>query len=228
MTDREDANNYLARSTIEILTHYMGDKGAEIAACLAELTGEMPPVTGDPTDEAEPHRLQPPEKQISWGITRRNGKFAVAILTESEDSQASRVAERIERDYGGFVVRRVTARAYSFDPARETQRYKAFVKRLTPGASIGHVAGYPGTIGCFVRSTAESENWIGVISASHVLGRNNKSKSGDSIISPGNPDGPRISRNEIGTLDRFIILTHFEEDAPGNYLCCGSLCRSKR
>jgi hypothetical protein len=221
MAVREDANNYLERSTINILTHYMGDMGAAIAARLAEINGEMPPVTSDPTEEAAPPRLQPPEKQMSWGITRRNGKFAVAILTEQRNSEANRKAERIERDYRGYVVRRITARAHSFDPTGRGHTYKPVVRHRTPGASIGHVSGYPGTIACFARSTVVGENWIGVISASHVLGRNNKSKPGDAIMSPGHPDAPKSSKHHIGALDRFIMLTSFEEDVPGdNYLCC--------
>jgi hypothetical protein len=219
MADAEDAIDYLARSTRDILTHYMGDNGTKIADCLEEFAGEMPPVVANSTDEGESYRLPPPEKQISWGITRKNGKFVLAILTEIQDSEANRVAERIEKNYGGLIVRRITARAHSSHPA---PGFNSSIRRLSPGASIGHVSGYPGTIGAFVRSTRENENWTGVISASHVLGRNNKAKDGEIVISPGHPDGPKSCKNQVGTLDRFIYLTHFDEDDDphGNYLCC--------
>ena len=211
MADYKDANNYLVRSTFDILTTYMGDEGAEIARRLERLNAELPPVVGGPG------RLRPAEKTISWGITRRKGKFAVAILTERKE--VNPILEQIEKDFGRTAIRRVMAQAHSFDPssAADEPKHDSLPDRM-PGASIGHVHGYPGTLGCFVRSH-EPDPWVGAISASHVLGRNGKSTAGETILSPGHPDGPKSSDAKIGTLERFIYLTHFE-DPSDNYLCC--------
>jgi hypothetical protein len=200
----------LARSTSDILRIYLGEEGNEIAESLKTLNLEMPALVGGPDS------LRPANNQVSWGITRRQREYKVIILAEEND--ASRALQQLDAKYGSVFVTRVTGQAQSFDPSLASKHKPYTPLRAVPGASIGHVQGYPGTLGCFVRST-ELDSWIGVLSASHVLGRNNQSNPGESIISPGHPDGFKTKGAEIGTLADYVFLTHFQNKSD-NYLCC--------
>ena len=211
MADHDQTGAYLARSTHDILRTYIGDDGEQIAENLIALSAVMPSVLGDPG------QLRPAEKQVSWGITRRDGKFKVIILADGVHDL--RVLQEFKDS--GILVDPITAQAHLFDPiaVQATPASSSLkARKRNPGASIAHKAGYPGTLGCFVRTTRPG-NWIGVISASHVLGRNGISKPGDDIFSPGRPDGPGNARDKIGRLDDFSSLPHFE-DPYDNYLCC--------
>jgi hypothetical protein len=205
------STQYLARSTHDVLREYLRDEGAEIAENLEMINRMMPAIFSGPTD------LQIADKQISWGITRREGKYKVIILVEG--NEIDRRLQDIDRHFSDVFVTPVNAQAHSFDPALAPQiRACASLPERAPGASIAHQSGYPGTLGCFVRTTGPGD-WIGVISASHVIGRNNISKKGEQILSPGPPDGAKAISNVIGTVADFIMLSHFQ--APeDNYLCC--------
>jgi len=209
MADHTKTHEYLARSTRDVLSDYMGDEGYEIADSLKDLNALMPAVLAG----------RPADKQVSWGITRRDGKFKVMILA---DDDTDPTIQGIVRSYGGVFVNRLTAEVHSLDPTRLNVPISPLLRERTAGASIGHKSGYPGTLGCFVRKS----NWIGVISASHVLGRNNRSRKGDEILSPGSPDGPKLHSSKIGTLEDYFLLSHFE-NASDNYLCCQDIALVK-
>jgi hypothetical protein len=212
MAAQTKTHEYLVSSTRDILRTYMGDEGYEIAESLKTLNAVMPAILAG----------RPADKQVSWGITRREGKFKVIILAD-DDTDA--MIQEIVRSYGGVFVNRLTAQVHSLDPSLAKLSKSPSLPVRAAGASIGHVSGYPGTLGCFVRATKKG-NWIGVISASHVLGRNNKSKTGDQILSPGHPDGPRAHSAEIGTLEDYILLPHFQSTSD-NYLCCQDIALVK-
>jgi hypothetical protein len=152
------------------------------------------------------------------GITRRDGRYKVLIL--SEGNEVHRAVQELGEAYDGVFVTRVPGRAHSFDPAsaREHRPHLTLPDRA-PGASIGHVAGYPGTLGCFVLTAKSHGSRIGAISASHVLGRKGQSEKGDDILSPGHPDGPKVRGAKIGVLEEFSLLTDFQDESD-NYLCC--------
>jgi hypothetical protein len=213
MAISRSADQYLARSTRDVLRAYIGDEGDEIATGLERLNEVLPAVVAGPNQG-----LRAAEKQISWGITRQEGRYKVLIL--SEGNEIHRAVQRLGEAYDGVFVTRLPGNAHSFDPASaiEHQRHLAMPDRA-PGASIGHVSGYPGTLGCFVLTAGPNGNEIGAISASHVLGRKGQSKKGDDILSPGHPDGPRVRNAKIGVLEDFSLLTDFQ-DIQDNYLCC--------
>jgi hypothetical protein len=215
-----NADRNLARSTRDVLRAYIGDEGDEIATGLERLNEVLPAVVAGPDQ-----RLRAAEKQISWGITRQDGRYKVIIL--SEGNEIHRTVQSLGKTYDGVFVTRVPGRAHSFDPASaiEHRRHLAMPDRA-PGASIGHVSGYPGTLGCFVQTAGANGNWIGAISASHVLGRKGQSKKGDDILSPGHPDGARVRGAKIGVLEDFSLLTDFQ-DISDNYLCCQDIALVK-
>jgi hypothetical protein len=172
----------------------------------------MPAVVGGPDQR------RAAEKQISWGITRRDGCYKVLIL--SEGNEIHRAVQDLGEAYDGVFVTRVPGRAHSFDPASARKHPAHFaLPDRAPGASIAHVAGYPGTLGCFVLTAGSPGGRIGAISASHVLGRKGQSEKGDDILSPGHPDGPKIKGVKIDVLEEFSLLTDFQDESD-NYLCC--------
>lgn len=200
-----------------LLAAHLGKMGKSIYDNLVEINKEVPAVLG----EGKNLRIQAPDNRLSWGIKRQDGKFVLSVLVERDDSRSLEIARRLSKDHGGVVLApRVIGRAQSTNPSDKGR--KRAVQGLEPGASIGHIRGYPGTIGCVVRSTKNKEDWIGVTSASHVLSINNTADEGDIIIAPGHPDGPKSNKARCGSLDRFIYLTHYSKsDRPGvNSICC--------
>src|SRR5262249_60952420 len=101
MADHTKTHEYLARSTRDVLSDYMGDEGYEIADSLKDLNALMPAVLAG----------RPADKQVSWGITRRDGKFKVMILA---DDDTDPTIQGIVRSYGGGFVNRLTGEGQSF------------------------------------------------------------------------------------------------------------------
>lgn len=220
MTDSSplNAEMYVEAATTSIFEHYLGEYGAKIALCLADANREMPPIVRALIGENSYCRPQVSDRQISWGITRRDNKLKVALLVEKPDSHAASVADSIEAAYQGSVIRFTAARAHSSPPQHRVPRIEW---SLAPGSSIAHKEGFPGSIGCLVRSLDEGDDWPGLVSASHVLSKSNRAKSGDAILVPGHPDGPRINTNQCGSLARFLLLADYDQEAlESNYLCC--------
>jgi hypothetical protein len=216
MSDLPASMAYIDEATSSIFEHYMGSLGEEIADCLMNANRGMPPILREFLDGAAQYRPQSSARQISWGITRRDKKTLVALLLEKSDSDAAVTAEQITKAFPGSVIQLTTARAHSSAPGKTQRRGE---RRLVPGASIAHEDGFPGSIGCLVRSLENDEGWRGVISASHVLSKGNRGHTGDWILVPG--DDPRLSTNQCGTLERFILLPEYDQDAEdANYLCC--------
>src|SRR5262249_32439813 len=97
-----------AFGTKEIITYYLGDYGARIAEALIEQGRRLPPVFVEDLVGGSKALTSPPDKQISWGITRQEGRYRVAIILETtnHDSAAAKAAGIIEKSYGGVVVQR--------------------------------------------------------------------------------------------------------------------------
>lgn len=211
MAVQSKADDALAHSTLEILRTYIaGDDAVKIAQSLEVLNRAMPAVIG------KPGQLRAAERQISWGITRRDGKYKVIVLSEGDE--INRAVQLIDDTYKGVLITRVPGLGHSYDPsvAQRTKPHSSLSQRhRQSGASIGHQSGYPGTLGCYVAVGDQ----VAVISAAHVLGRIGRSKKGDHILSPGNPDGPANMSAIIGILQDFTLLRHFQNTAD-NYLCC--------
>jgi len=81
-----------------------------------------------------------------------------------------------------------------------------FQRRLRParpGVSVGHYAVSAGTFGLVVRGR-EGRNLI--LSNNHVLANENRGAVGDPILQPGDWDGGKRGRDEIGALQDFVPL----------------------
>jgi hypothetical protein len=201
-----------------VLPQLRGSKISALAERLADADSQLPDVVG----EGKSSRIQGPDKRISWGLARRKGKFVVVILSERENSRSLSEAEDIAKSFPGLVETKVIGGAYSVNPGDMGR--KPLAPPLYPGSSIGHIRGFPGTVGCVAQNRLGKESWIGVTSASHVLSILNTAKKGDPIIAPGHPDGPKSSASRCGSLDRYIFLTHYSKVSENtNHLCCSDM-----
>lgn len=79
-----------------------------------------------------------------------------------------------------------------------------------PGISIGHFKVTAGTLGCFVKDSA---NKIYILSNNHVLANSNKAKISDVILQPGKLDGGRKAKDVIAMLSDFKVI---EFNKPNN------------
>jgi hypothetical protein len=167
----------------------------------------------------EEAKLQAPDRRLSWGVSKKNDKYVVAILVEKDDSWALRKAEELRSAYQDAVLVSITGVAQSSRPG-DTKPQARTVTKLAPGLSVGHIRGYPGSLGCLVKGRTKGTDWPGFVSASHVLAINNTAEKEDPILQPGHPDGPRSLDNKLGTLANYIFLVHYrkgeEEIAPTN------------
>jgi hypothetical protein len=204
----------VAKSTVELFSQLSGAGSKPLTERLLEVNKQLPVVVG----EGKSLRIQSPDNRMSWGIARRDDKFVAVILYEKENSRSQSEAEAIAKSHPSLVETKVLGRAYSVNPRGKGR--KTLVSPLHPGASIGHIQGFPGTIGCIARSIREGEDWVGVTSAAHVLSITNTADRGDPIIAPGHPDGPKSNANRCGSLARFIYLTHFKDLKGANLLNC--------
>jgi hypothetical protein len=185
-----------------------------------EFTKEAPLIKAE--GEKSP-KLQPPDKRLSWGITKRDGEPVLALLVEQSDSWAMRRAKSFDES-NQKIIYTVTGLAHS-SKVNEPITAKTS-SNLVPGLSVGHFKGYAGTLGCFVTAKSKSSNQdcIGFVGASHVLGLVNTAKPGDDILHPCPPDGPRVKGNKVGILADFTYLIHHDESSeeinenlsPGN------------
>ncbi|MGK7873150.1 MAG: hypothetical protein AB4426_07500 [Xenococcaceae cyanobacterium] len=162
---------------------------------------------------------------MSQRLTKENGRYVAIILVERDKGQAYGEALKIKNDYPNNINYRLIGKAQSANP-RALGR-KSMVSGLNPGSSVGHIRGYPGTLGCLVKSTEEEQDWIGFTSCSHVLSINNTAQGNDIIIMPGHPDKPKVSTHKIGVIDRFIYLTHYSDEPGINVLNCSDVALVK-
>lgn len=72
-----------------------------------------------------------------------------------------------------------------------------------PGISVGHYKITAGTLGCFVKDSA---NRIYILSNNHVLANSNKAKIKDVILQPGKLDGGRKAKDVIALLSDFKVI----------------------
>lgn len=216
------AVRYVSRATRAIIPHYLRDGGSELAAHLAETNERVPPLVAEITDEGA--KIGVGKDQLSWGVTRRGGKFVVAILISDRDIRAKQLVKQLAQTYQGMVFARSVGTAHSSDPQNHYSPVPSTLYSngaICPGASVGHIRGFPGSLGCLVRSTVPGQDWIGVLSASHVLAMNNRAKKGDIVLSPAAPDGSGLDEDQCGTLERYKLLVDFDKELHGaNQVCC--------
>jgi hypothetical protein len=210
----------VAFNTKEIVTHYLGGEGARVAEALIDHGNRLPPVVlKEVLGPKGGYATQSADKQMSWGITKHDGRYKVAIILESgeQGSDALRAAELIERSYQGLIVRDVSARAHSSGPDRAC---KPLIEGLNPGGSISHRDGFPGTIGAIVRNDRGDGEWLGVLGASHVLAHHDAA-AGGFVFAPGRLDGSAMNTEICGKLERYKLINFYDEDTPdADYLNC--------
>lgn len=165
-------------------------------------------------------RIQEPDKRLSWGLALSDGRHVVRIFVERDNSRALEEARTLAAQFPNFAETEIIGRAQA---SAKAEKRKTLSKGLEAGASIGHLKGAPGSIGALIRNRQGKDDWKGVTSAAHVLGRSNRAKEGDQILAPGHPDGPKVSSNKCGTLDRYNLLTHVSDEDTEEYLCCSDL-----
>jgi hypothetical protein len=87
------------------------------------------------------------------------------------------------------------------------------MRPVRPGASIGHLNGSGGTLGCIVRRGAD----YFMLSNNHVLALVNKAKPGDPIVQPASADGG-TALDIVGQLAEFISIRFLDEGSATSSL----------
>jgi hypothetical protein len=133
------------------------------------------------------------------GLARRNGEYLIAILVQSEESDATNTfVDIVSRRSGGEVDVE-----YAIGIEAQAGASSGRIRPLETGVSIGRVGGPVGTLGCLVTrdgSTVEG------LSANHVLAASNLGEIGDEILQPGVTDGGVLPVDRVGELSHFHPL----------------------
>lgn len=180
--------------------------GPIIIPVLEKLASKVKPII---TDTAAGPRLRSPDRRLSFGIAKRDGRHVLVQLVEQKEGPALQEATEIEEQYPAVCAVEVTGKAYSSKP--DEALHQEPLHELSPGSSVGHYRGFPGSLGGFVEAGIQAKRWHGFISASHVLAMNNTAEMGDPILHPGSPDGARALGNKIGTLADYTYLVHYQD-----------------
>ena len=153
-----------------------------------------------------------------YGFTKEDGEFKIKLLVEDgDDSWALNEAQRIKNDVPDAFAVGVVGRAFSAKH-EEKKKFQAGAP-LAPGFSIGHINGWPGTLGVLVQSNEEDGLCTGFVSASHVLSLNGEARGdkNDVVIYPAWPDDERMSVHRVGLLRAFNYLAYYQnDDSPYN------------
>jgi hypothetical protein len=147
-------------------------------------------------------RARQPQPALALGIARRGRRqYQLAVRVQNRGLMDSDVIEEVVRaarkEADVRFVGRVRKRSVTGPLLRSRQR------PITPGLSISHVDVTAGTLGAFVRNRRGS---VRILSNNHVLADENRAARGDGILQPGRLDEGRVSRDRIGSLDRFVRL----------------------
>ena len=201
------ANQRVSTVTDVLSVAFSGSEKDIVASIVESWNSISNPISR--TDDGEP-KLKGPDKRMSLGIAKRNENYMLALLVEKKGSWAWRKAKELQERHSSHVIVEVTGILHSARPENKIPVEPQ--KKLSPGVSIGHYRGYPGTLGCFVNIKAGSTNWRGIVGSSHVLSMNNTAKKNDPILHPGWPDGFKTSSNIIGKLTAYSVLGHYQDD----------------
>jgi len=180
-----------ARSAAESLSNSLAEFGSDVIR----------------SDDGE-QTLRRPQQRMGAAITFEGGEQIPTLLVERPDGPAYNVAERIRDDAPGPVSIRVTGTAHSGWPESTVEAYGC---SLQPGASIGHYAGWAGSLGCLVSLVSGRRSSVGVMGAAHVLANVGAGNPGDRILCPCPPDGPRSMASQIATLTDSTLLVHYKD-----------------
>lgn len=151
---------------------------------------------------------------LSLGLSpRRDGGYGIAVRYRLGLPRARAIVRRIVDEAGPGVDVRRTGRVRPLGdmgprrlaPAAQAKGETNHVRPLRPGVSIGHVGVTAGTLGAFVRRSAEPDA-LYVLSNYHVLAGSPLARPGDVVLQPGPADGGRGPGDRVGELTRVARL----------------------
>jgi hypothetical protein len=161
--------------------------------------------------------LEPPGNRLGIGMKLLDGRQVLAIYLEKGEGSAYNEALALQEKEPEKVVVEVVGFAQVGTPQSITKISSQ--PGLRPGASVGHIHSWAGTLGAFVQFKYKDKKALfkGFTSAAHVLGCNNKAEKGEHVISPGRPDIVQPTPDDkIGKLAKFAYLTHYSEQNDPN------------
>jgi hypothetical protein len=133
------------------------------------------------------------------GLARRDGEYLIAILIQTEETDASNTfVDIVSKRAGGEVDIEIAVgiEAHVSDVSRR-------VRPIEGGVSIGRADGTTGSLGCFVTRDGSS---LEGLSVNHVIAASNAGEIGDEILQPGADDGGTLPLDRVGTLSYFHPL----------------------
>jgi hypothetical protein len=188
----------------------VGDATRSGAGLETALTGTrlLPPATAGRTRAAPGVAARPASEAAGVPATLALGvvpagrdEFKLAVRVQQRILENGPQIESILRQARGEVevryIGRLTKRAA---PPWHQKRNRP----LRIGGSVGHFKITAGTIGAFVRTRGEKAPLI--LSNNHVLANENRAKTGDIILQPGDIDGGQPPEAAVGTLLRVVKL----------------------
>ena len=191
----------------------LSDVSKEATSLSGYLNGTFEQIPSDFVQTTEGSKLLRPDQRLSAGLTY-DGREVATLFVERPGGSAMDVAEGIKAASPGRVDIRVTGSAHAAWPSEPRKGRNGCSQQ--PGASIGHYAGFAGTLGCLVQVRDRGKSWVGAMGASHVLANSGSGESGDAVLCPCPPDGRRVMGSQIGTLENSSILVHHKEaGGPG-------------
>jgi hypothetical protein len=104
-----DPLSLVASASAAMIVDFLGKQAGDLLSRLLATNSKVPLVVG----EGKTLRIQSPEKRISWGVAKREGKFVVVILSEKENSDSQFEAEAIRKSYPNLVATEVIGTAHS-------------------------------------------------------------------------------------------------------------------
>jgi hypothetical protein len=146
--------------------------------------------------------VDPQARTLALGVSKRaRNDYRLAVRLQRRALAGAPQVEAIRKRARGEVdiryIGRLTKRAVPIDQRRR--------RPLRIGLSIGHFRITAGTLGAFVKLRGNGA--ARMLSNNHVFADENKGKSGDAIIQPGDADAGRNPADRVGALAEYRKLS---------------------
>ncbi|MCA1788920.1 MAG: S1 family peptidase [Thioalkalivibrio sp.] len=160
---------------------------------------------------APPSNVPEVPRFIALGIAREGREYRLAVRVQRQGLLSSEIVKHIVdqalgeadvRFVGRLEKRGAVPRVRVFGPAGPQLWYRANVRPLLIGASVGHVDVTAGSIGAFVSQSGRAC----ILSNNHVLANEDRSAAGDAVLQRGSADGGRSARDEVAALHKSVPL----------------------
>ena len=143
--------------------------------------------------------VDPVQRAVALGVAPKGKKdFRLAVRVQSRAIEMGDEIETIRRRARGEVEVRYVGRV-----VKRAKDMQARHRPLIVGCSIGHWRITAGTLGCFVETKSGA---VRILSNNHVLADENRGKTKDAIIQPGDLDGGARPGDTIGGLGKYVRL----------------------